>query len=771
MAILTRRFLINTTAAVTIALTQNGQTSTVNVPSWGTSAGQKSMTLSVTDSVSGTESYNYAPHHVSVTANPTGFPANSNSYGSYDALSDEIEYHHFMGDTGATFTVPGSLHTTFRNRNEGIDRTATHVYRAAGDYQWDVIAVDANGNWATASTTITVKADDFTAANTIVMDASGSFAGAPASNYQVTTFAAMKSALEGLLGSQSIVKVLGKYGDTYTNVDGLWHSACPNFIMDAWGTPANGNPVFTQTAASDASKVFTVYGNTAATKKLTVANWDFLNYWDSTEEIATNGYGMYQWDRTVLYVDTASYNNVVDILFDNVSIDGHGIGAYFVSSAGGRFTFHEVSNTNYKNYFVFQAVGDGINSMVGCHMKQPANALNGVENKDSYGQLRHCHNGWRTSASATYVISNNFVQPKHGWTYASGVNDQSAFRLNTSGTGDMKVYMNRNQIEGTISVDTYNAGMIPTHLYLNSNYIYSVNAQGGVCVGISCVGPIIKNNVFVIPDTIQGLGGGVCLLAIWDETHPANINDAPIRIYSNTFVDLRTNANTHGDYVGAVDIVAGLGMTPEIANNVFHAPNRTPAITSDGPLATTSMGFDASYPGTRIGFEKVSGTLAADVATSQSFTIPYASITSWTGGSVTQSDFSGAVARSAIVIGTTNLADNFNPCLAEYRGEISVSFDAGGIVVTNLDATTWTSGQGWVAHLDRSGSAMATDTRYAAQANTTYTYAVTPSSAAYQGVVSGPVSPVDIFGNARPGGGHYQASAGPASPGALLEVA
>lgn len=789
MAILTRRFLINTTAAVTIALTQNGQTSTVNVASWGNATGQKSMTLSVSDSVTGTEGYNYAPHSVSVEANPSGFPANSNSYGSYDALVGEIMYFIDFGDPGGSFTVPQNMPTGFDDRNKGYAKKVTHVYRASGTYTITAWAYDYLGNWATASTQITVKADDFDATNTVVMSALNDFTGAPASNYHVTTWSSLKSTMQSLKATQPIIKVWLKYGETYSGTDGLYLDSYGHFILDAWGTPANGQPVVEFSTALLSGQFF--YATQSADHKLLkVSNIKFTGPWDATIERRTD-LGVVNGSPNFLFMyNGGGATALCDYTFDKVFLDGFAIGFYPHGSAvPGRVTISEVTHHNHQDYLWFNGTEGMEVSIVGTRIYQPANVLGGSYNRWYHGNNRNQHFGIRTSYSMDIMFQNNDWLSEIGWNLQNTIAHQGC-RFNTGGgASTMRVFMTRNKLQCSVNVSTTSSTQNPTNIYFDFNYSLVNNPQGATGFYTDAVGPIIRRNIFVVASTSSAncyVGSQAkSVLTINTPLMTAEMKAAnKIIVEGNTVVDLRTNAQFHPENVGMLTVANATGVTVEEANNVWHAPNRTPAETAQGPLSSTSAGFEGDYPGIRTGYDKGTDTITGgDIAPGATLFVPYTSILDDGGNAVTQSSYSDADGRAAIKINTSSLVDdmayitedlNADPprewagSFFEIAGDISVSYGATGITFTNNSTDTWPNNKNYVVHVPRGNNAMPVDTAYATPVGTAKLYAITPSSAGYQTAV-GDVPPFDFFGNPR--GNHPNSTEGTFSPGALVEVA
>ena len=126
-------------------------------------------------------------------------------------------------------------------------------------------------------------------------------------------------------------------------------------------------------------------------------------------------------------------------------------------------------------------------------------------------------------------------------------------------------------------------------------------------------------------------------------------------IQSNTFIDLRSVANSTSDVViyKAIDLANTGWSNFTEQGNVFHAPNRSAPATSDGPINMTPFDTPTIQGVRHAGF--ACGALQAGVYAAGSGTFVEANLLAGAGGigseapaNTSVADFNGAL-RSAVV--------------------------------------------------------------------------------------------------------------------------
>ncbi|MFZ3581955.1 hypothetical protein ACOI1H_07275 [Loktanella sp. DJP18] len=141
----------------------------------------------------------------------------------------------------------------------------------------------------------------------------------------------------------------------------------------------------------------------------------------------------------------------------------------------------------------------------------------------------------------------------------------------------------------------------------------------------------------------------------------------------------------------------------------------------------------------------------------------------WFGAPLTQASFAGQDNRHAITIGSVH--HNYTVAGVDGSGvtvpqNLTVSFGALGVTVTNLSGVTWASGAAVKLWVSRGTTGMVKDMSYAYDIPLTLR-APTVGSPAYQTADAATIWLVDLLGNYRPGTKHPLSPAGLPSKGAV----
>ena len=735
-----------------------GETASINLPIWGAksvTAGTLGVTLTVDEGTVGNE---YAPHRCSFDLAVTGFDGESDQTEYWRADTHRVWYLHNFGDFGARFTVADRIEGEHKDRNVAVGQQAVHVYRAAGSYFYYVFCYDRAGNWGSASQVITVKEDDYTADETVIIAHDGDFSGAP--------YATPRNRLTSLtefddwspVAGVTRLKVWMKRGGIYPESANGMMTKPETITMVGYG-PGEKPQINIATRIFHNMPVLKVQGI------------KFYGGWNANTEMPDDPSVSPIGFNPGIYFSGLTF----EALFDDCEDDGTAA-AFYPSTDDGYMCLHEQKRTNHKDFMFFGAIRNGTAAIVGCSEVQVPDALNGGQDRGALKDdgprvyLRNAHQGIRAADVFNIIITNCDFFSRQGWTLQNIFLDNPVFRLNTgveSYTPGRRISVNRCHIEGSIADTNLAYKQYPANCMMEQcRFVFDPTAQVGM--QLEHMGWTVRDNILILADTpaTPYKGPSPYVFKVGSDDLPADVAsewDTRTEIYSNTIVDLRSQANAPS----TLDLVvpARTGVQAPSGNNLFYRPNiDTPQI-ADGPLDLTGLGFEVRYAGVRLGFHDWSDhyTLAADLLDGSDIVVPYG--VGWDGQTTEQADFAGAWTRNGVRF-KFSPADENDVLYDQMRGGADFAFEAGGIRITNTSGVTWPSGAVLRVIVDRGSTAMAMDTTWAIPAGTMRRYGITASSGAYQNA-SGPlVSLSDFHGRWRPGTAHPDAAAGTPSVGA-----
>lgn len=732
-----------------------------------TEGGSIQITLEIDEGPAGR---NYAPHLVRVEASATGYESEGISTNRWDESDHKVYFIHDWGEPGEKFTVPENLIDEHRDRNVSISPNAAHVYRKAGSYNYHVLAYDAAGNYGYAKATFTVKRDDFNEYETVVVASDGDFTGCPSSASKITSLDQIDDITIGGKGQKC--KVWLKRGLEY---DATKRFRERDYFFDAWGS--GDRPV----ANIKTDVLFTNYTDSV----VRFSNLKFQGIWSAVNDMATDR-SLPRNPPSKIITFTAGSS---DIIFDNCVERGTIVGAEVQSSGESRICFHEHDRSDCRDYLLL-GQGEELNVVyLGGKEVQMIYAANGTMNRDQFARsdstfryIRNSHNGIRLPFARSLIVSGSDMFARCGWTFQNIFIDNPILRINTATTivGEkvmkIRVSINRSNIEGSITnaeASGENVNMLPISGVVEQNNLTMTPSNGALFYVESC-GWTLRNNKFQRPDTPSVPSGPsksarFVLFNLTNEykgvkvTHPDNYL-VPNYVYNNTFASQCQRETINIDFEDHNRSFA--------ENNVSYHPNVDVPIIADGPLDTGSIGFEARYAGLKRGFEFFNDyhTLQAEVLPNETVVLPYAP--DWYGNMTSADTFAGHWDRHQLEIippGTESkdyAKFKFSPVAYE---NAAFAFEADGIHVTNLSASTWPSGAEVTLILDRGDQMMEMDERFAAPAGTIGNYGISQDSGAYEDA-SGLVSMSDFYGRLRPGTGFKDAPDGVPSRGALEPV-
>lgn len=688
------------------------------------------------------------------SSHPDGadFPA------AYRAAFHEITYVWSLPDEGPVRT-PEHLIQAHRRTDQTMGPFIARVFETPGQHRVVVEAFAPDGRRGRAEITVEVgdPAVVFDADATIVVATDGDFAGAPA-HHPRNAVGDLETAFRryGDLGVGQ-VQILLRRGQVHLppGKRGLHFKAQQAHChIGAWGD--GPRPVIDLSHSS--AGLFSLFPEWDG-RALVVRDLHFRGGWDPTTEL---------WQGAPQNAVVSTEGDAA-LLLHNCQEDGCGVTVNSrppKQSSGIRAMtfFNEYDKTDFKDYLLLGPRDEVDVAITGCRVVQNLAALNGGENRrvTSYGRYgRNAHNFIRCSARRLYVASND-IFIRHGWAIQR-VFDNAPFRLNRNDIPDMAVVIARNHIEGMITRAS-RQGAVPINLLLEQNYIVS-NPSNARAIHLQGGAASLRNNIILEHDTpkLPGNGAGFTgfVLLKWDGKKAA-ARAMPLFVYNNSFILLRSDANTPQGPGTVINEEEGFAHVQE-NNNLLWAPDLSRDPTGDGPLDTTSLGWDARYRGARLGWARLSGqTLPQQMFPGDEVLVPY-----WQDFFDTplrQSDFAGEAGRHVMIV---RLENKKRGAFEAMTGEAAFRFEPEGVRVTNLSPTRWPQGAEFALHCDRGTTPTAMQTQYGHPPGTLSLYAPLPGAGAWQDAGPGLLAFHDFLGRLRPGTSHPDAPAGRASRGAV----
>lgn len=689
---------------------------------------------------------------------PSSHPNGADFPAAYRAAFHEITYVWSLPDEGPIRT-PEHLTDAHRRTDQTMGPFIARVFETPGRHRVVVEAFAPDGRRGRAEIMVEVSdpAAVFDADGTIVVAADGDFTGAPA-HHPRNALRDLSAAFRryGELGVGQ-VQILLQRGEVHLPPAkrGLHFKAQqPHCHIGAWGT--GPRPIIDLSRSS--AGLFTLFPE-----------------WDGHALVLRDLHLKGGWDPTIELWRGAPQSSVVStrgdaaLLLHNCREEGCNVTVNSRPpnpSSGFRAMtfFNEYDKTDFKDFLLLGPRDEVDVAITGCRIVQNPDALSGGENRKvtSYGLYgRNAHNFIRCSARRLYVASND-IFIRHGWA-AQKVFDNAAFRLNRNDVPDMAVVIARNHIEGMMARAS-KRGAVPMNMLIEQNYIVS-NPSNARAVLLQGGAASLRNNIILEHDTPKlprtGTGFRGFVLLGWDGKN-ATTRAMPVWVHNNSFILLRSDTNVQHGPGTVINDDAGFTHVSEV-NNLLWAPNLSDDPTGDGPLDTTSLGWDARYRGARLGWARVSDqTLPQQMFPGDEILMPY-----WQdffGTSLRQSDFAGEAGRHVIIV---RLENRKRLTFEAMTGEAAFQFEPEGVRVTNLSPTRWPQGAEFTLHCDRGATPTAMQTQYGHPPGTLSLYAPQPGAGAWQS--AGPGVPVfyDFLGRLRPGTTHPDAPAGRASRGAV----
>lgn len=683
------------------------------------------LSCSVGGTVSGTgvlnltqTEYGTSPMMVEMLATPAA------GFSGYDEYR-EITYVWVLDGAPITDYGYANLPTAWRNPNVKYgQRVFFYLDEPGTTYTGTCWAVSHDGAVVADATPFSITTGNpdttYSGTDTIALDPSGTFTGKPTGAQEVTTVSGLQTALNSASSAKRVVIARGQTVEDFaiTELDHLKH-------IGAFGT--GNRPIVrpTKSYGTILNMSGASVGSPSSVDQITITDIDFRGYWDAANEIgqATDLFHM---------IHTSCTFGLVH----NCNIQGFKLLHMHLSDTlPFRLGVARCTITHWQDYG-FYAAGNSsaVYSFAESDIAQPANSPTHTNQGRYY--LNNMQGPGRMGGTyAGLFFSQTSMMARGSWSPA----EQACWRMNSVPTEDSEQYLDRVTAEGggailwntgTGSPEKRVKGVVDKALLLASAY------TGYEAFFAHCGGMDIRNTMVVVPN-VPNADNVSWSSAIKLDPNGGDANNlaAPVRILGSTMLNLRNTTNDLGDTVVLHDSGGGLFTDFTSDNNVQHGPNLDNPV--DGGLSTSGSipGFAPRYGGVKPNFPLVIGTFGSSVANGGTFTVSYPSGTNqayWTGLDAENDQHAIRVNNSAIYH-----AD------AAYGGDMSVTFGASNITITNLSGVTWSAGQAYQLRLDRH-TEMTLQTSYANPATLPL---YSPSSGAAD---TGFIPYDDFFGSPRP---------------------
>ncbi len=609
------------------------------------------------------------------------------SAGSHSGFDSDVEgrtHVWVIEDSPLTYGGVGNIPDVWKDPNIALGDEVVFVFPEATTYTIWLYVIDQSGNRARASTTVTPTSqdDEFPTTQTICLDPSANYTGAPSGAQQVSTVSAMQTAVNN---ATSQCRVLVARGSDITdfalsNTDGdLKH-------VGAFGS---GNRPILRPSYST-GHVISVAGTSST--QFTTQDLDCRGLWDAATETGLPTNSVRSFGGSLEY-----------LLHDNCRFDGFDFGVTPEGRSSGTVlaTLHNTEVTNWRDYGVYQQTNTSFElAEIGCDISQHADGRNGSHQIVGRNGLINMQGASRIASAAFFYTDMTSYFTRGGW---SGGTDQPCLRLNAEGGAGGKARIIRTTMEGGLQPFVTSNGSAPNELDLWMSAVLLVGAGKTSELALLYAGGGTYQNMIAAYTNAEGVTGVAQSVHLSMSGIPADTSNEAARVVVThcTALNLR---NTTNDVLGDVPNITNHGSyfsdyTEE--NCVEHAPNiDTPVdgnLDSSGASGTGRdiSGFSARYKGILPNYDFI--TTGTGAGTSR-LTLSYPSGTSQ---SYFQTREAAGDTKHAVWFDTGS--QNF---WAE-AGDFSVTFNAGDIY---LDKTSgnWPSGS-FDVRLDRSGDLPADD--------------------------------------------------------------
>ncbi|MEL7453770.1 MAG: hypothetical protein AAGJ50_10415 [Pseudomonadota bacterium] len=660
-----------------------------------------------------------------------GFDVEEGGAQPYDPSFDGVTYVWTVeGGNLAPYTAP-NIPTDWNTPTRAYGKKVAFVFTDADTtYTIRLWAIDESGNIGEARTLVkTVVASDlYPGAQTVCLDPSGGFQGAPDRAAKVTTLHEMQSAL---LKASGPTRLLVARGQVLENVLISGRRTRLNYI-GSFGDPGLPRPVLW--ALSDDVNMLEFQRSNET--QITVEGLDCRGHWDAATETGRGTRSPLDFSAPSL-----SHFTVWRCRFSGFGLLQVKLNAETVWTGGLGDT--EVTNWGGYGIYVQPAKIKARLAFVGCDVAQHPDALNhypggrnGLMNTQGPIRIPEC--------ASVYFGASSFLS-RTGW---SGSDDQSCLRLNSSCLEGHSYIIERCTLEGgwsTIHMSGSNGRKVEkAGNYLLDKVLLLAGGGKSFRFGSPHFGGTTLRNTLMVQLDVPGpdkYGYVQSLHMVPQQTDRGNLA-APVAIYNCSVMNLRSPPNVKGDQMRLTAKTPFEDFTDE--NNIIHAP-RMVAHPEDthAPVATTDTlpGFKPRYKGIRPNFNFEEGVLERAVRGGEGFQLRYPEGTDqayWLG--LPASDRMHGIRVDRRVYRAV-------------EGTFQVRFDPKAVTIINLSRTLWEKEWTWILRLDRKSQIPPINTTFGSPTDREMPLPVPApgSPAILTGAAQGRHAYDDFLGRVRPG--------------------
>lgn len=515
-----------------------------------------------------------------------------------------------FGDPGAASDKVVNVAAAHNDLDCAYGKEVGHVFTRPGRYTVTCTVHGPGGFIGRAETTLSVRDPDavFAGEATILLDPDGT--GDPETYPEAIVVKTLEEARaafeareeedeedegedegEGQEARQAARRILLRRGTswTYDTTLGLGDSHA-NLFLGAYG--AGPHPVISAGAEIDADTRF-IYAGRPFRGDMVVQGLDLRGPWDPLSESGTRLIGIDMVDAAL--AEDAPPNPRMAVI-DDCRLSGFDLPVYLPQHLpAGAVTNTHINNsliTDWAGYAVYGGdLGDGAVSITGTTMAQNEDAPSGGSQAigvgNSQGPLRTAKRG------RIYCAVSDFFS-RCGWSRIEGLPaDQPCLRWNTHMAPGASGHFERCAFEGGnfVVTSTNSEGGNPPRP--PGNFVLEKSLVVGTATTYQLVSweanaATFRNNLLIRPDTLipyPSIRWDAAFQVASPDTTPMTAPDAPMRIYSNTYVNLMGASTSAGSTLafdnGAIDAFEFFSNE----NNVTHLPKQPRLQREDPGLA------------------------------------------------------------------------------------------------------------------------------------------------------------------------------------------
>ena len=698
-------------------------------------------------------------------------------------IQQDIEYFWNFGDTsGAYLGADLNIPAMWKDTNKAKGWKVGHVYNDVGSYTWIVGAYEKSSGrygFATGSVTVTDEDAAYPTTDTIVYvppltNMSGYTV--PTGAQIIDSWGSVRGVISALTNTQRR-RVLIPNNVAITNQS----MEIPRIGLGVIYAPLDPNGPSVQWVSTNETDLSRRVNYNDQDVYVSFRRIKFTGSWDAATERGFMSDGV--------FILGQSRTRKRAFLYHRCEFDGCINGIKMQQPANDEtVTVSDTIITNYQDYGLYfgEDTADKCPDtyVIGCSIFSKPDGLTGhsyelpspPSDRDGLN-LRNAHNPLRYTSGGHLSIQNTYLGSFQGWSDGGLFRGrpvsvrQGALRVNTDADQGFTMNVYATVFEGAIWAKGNVGSPFGTVMVIDQALFVS---GSGVINDAVCQlfhdGGLIRNAVFIAyPHPQIGTDD------IFFEGNNA-------KYYNITIADMRSAAQMTrlNDWAPAPED----GVDNTVVNNIaIHTPARGDAVA--GPTLTASAFLDGFAPkcrGPRYGFNMVEYTLTADVLIGGSVTVPYSLFKTI--------HYTSDLALLAAAPSTTQAywqlhedTDTFHrighkmgeanerryvsvsggtppgPDEKSQSGAFSLSFDAGGITITNTSADDWTTGETFVLDFDRTSYNEDFDPDQDSTAVVLNTIALTDPLSNASGD-AGLVAVGDYAGNFRPATGNRKGALG-----------